>query len=146
MLLSGLEGHTVLYLYPKTGRPGVPMPDGWDLIPGASGCTAEACAFRDHHEELRAAGADVYGLSSQSNADQLEAVSRLELPFPLLSDPRLEIADALRLPVFSVEGERLFERQTLVVADGLVEHVFHPVSDPAAHPLEVLTWIRGRRA
>lgn len=146
VLLAGLERRTVLYLYPKTGRPGVAMPDGWDLIPGASGCTAEACAFRDRHEDLRAAGTDIYGLSSQSTADQLEAVLRLELPFPLLSDTRLETADALLLPTFTVVGERLFERLTLVVAAGFVEHVFYPVSDPETHPVEVLAWIRGRRA
>jgi peroxiredoxin len=134
---------TVLYLYPMTGRPGVPLPHGWDLIPGARGCTAEACSFRDHHAELLAAGADVYGLSSQSTEYQREAVARLHLPFPLLSDERLALADALQLPTFTAGGMRLFERLTMVVAVGIVEHVFHPV-EPDGHAEEVLSWLRDR--
>jgi peroxiredoxin len=134
---------TVLYLYPMTGRPGVAMPDEWDAIPGARGCTAEACSFRDHLGELGAAGADVYGLSSQSTAYQQEAAARLDLPFPLLSDPRLSLADALDLPTFTAGGMRLFERLTMVVSGGTVEHVFHPVLVPDHHGDEVLTWLRA---
>ena len=142
VLLSRLPSRTVLYLYPMTGRPGVPLPEGWDLIPGARGCTPESCGFRDHHAELRAAGAEVYGLSSQTTDYQLEAVSRLHLPFALLSDERLELADALRLPTFEVEGRRLFKRLTLVVSAGTIEHAFYPIFPPDAHAEQVLTWLR----
>ncbi len=142
--LSSLGSRTVLYLYPMNGRPDVALPDGWDLIPGARGCTAEACAFRDHDADLRALGASVYGLSSQSTTYQREAVSRLHLPFPLLSDKRLETADALRLPTFDVEGRRLFTRLTLVVSAGVIEHAFYPVFPPDGHAEQVLRWLRER--
>jgi peroxiredoxin len=144
VLLSGLTGRTVLYVYPMTGRPGVPLPEGWDSIPGARGCTPEACGFRDHHAELSAAGAHVYGLSSQPTDYQQEAASRLRLPFALLSDERLELAEALRLPTFEVEGRRLFTRLTLVVRAGVIEHVFYPVFPPGEHAEQVLAWLRER--
>ena len=136
----------VVYAYPKTGRPGVPLPDGWDLIPGARGCTPESCDFRDHHGELSALGAEVFGLSSQSTDYQAEAADRLHLPFALLSDERCELADALRLPTFTVEGERLYRRLTLVVRDGRIEHVFYPVFPPDEHAAQVLTWLRAHPA
>ena len=139
-------GHprTVLYVYPMTARPGVALPADWDLIPGARGCTPEACSFRDHHAELREAGADVYGLSSQDTGYQREAVERLHLPFAMLSDERLELAQALGLPTFTADGTTYFARLTRVFADGAVEHVFHPVYDPAEHAQEVLAWLRER--
>jgi peroxiredoxin len=145
--LSGLaSGRTVLYLYPMTGQPGVALPAGWDEIPGARGCTPEACGFRDHFAELREAGAQaVYGLSSQDSAYQREAAQRLGLPFALLSDPRLELGEALDLPTFVVDGERLYRRLTLVVTDGVIEHVFYPVFPPDAHAGEVLAWLRAAR-
>ncbi|MDQ3663646.1 MAG: peroxiredoxin [Actinomycetota bacterium] len=137
---------TVLYLYPRTGRPEQHEPPGWDEIPGARGCTPEACGFRDHHEELRTAGASrVFGLSSQDTADQREAVDRLGLPFALLSDPELELAAAMKLPTFTtVDAERLYKRLTMVVSDGAVEHVFYPVFPPDEHADEVLAWLRAR--
>jgi peroxiredoxin len=137
-------GRTVLYFYPLTGRPGVELPQGWDAIPGARGCTTEACDFRDHLEELKAAGvARVYGLSSQSSAYQAELVERLHLPFPMLSDEPGLLADALRLPTFAAEGQpRLYARLTLVVDDGVVEHVFYPVFPPNTHAQQVLEWAR----
>lgn len=143
--LDRLPGpRAVLYLYPMTGRPGVALPDGWDAIPGARGCTPQACDFRDHHDALLAAGAAaVYGLSSQSTADQLEAVDRLHLPFPLLSDVGLLLATALDLPTFSAGGRRLFRRITLVVSQARVEHVFYPVHPPDAHAGGVLSWLRS---
>jgi peroxiredoxin len=142
--LGNLDSLTVLYVYPMTGRPGVPVPDGWDAIPGARGCTPEACGFRDHHAELAATGATLYGLSSQSTEDQREAAQRLGLPFELLSDERLELADALRLPMFEVEGRRLFKRLTLIIQTGIIEDVFYPVFPPDRHADEVLTWLRRR--
>jgi peroxiredoxin len=136
----------VVYAYPKTGRPGVALPDGWDLIPGARGCTPESCDFRDHHGELAALGAEVFGLSSQSTDYQAEAADRLHLPFALLSDERFELADALRLPTFTVEGERLYRRLTLVVRDGRVEHAFYPVFPPDGHAAQVFAWLRAHPA
>ena len=136
----------VVYAYPKTGRPGVALPAGWDLIQGARGCTPESCAFRDHHGELSALGAEVFGLSSQSADYQAEAADRLHLPFALLSDERLELADALRLPTFTVGGERLYRRLTLVVRNGRVEHVFYPVFPPDEHAEQVLTWLGAHPA
>jgi peroxiredoxin len=135
---------TVLYVYPMTARPGVALPGDWDVIPGARGCTPEACAFRDHHAELGAAGADVYGVSSQDTGYQREAVERLHLPFALLSDERMELAQALGLPTFTADGGTFFARLTMVVAHGAVEHVFYPVDRPAEHAQEVLDWLTAR--
>ncbi|MPZ61050.1 MAG: redoxin family protein [Propionibacteriales bacterium] len=137
------SGRSILYVYPMTGRPDVDLPEGWDRIPGARGCTTEACDFRDHFQELRAAGAvHVYGLSSQSTAYQTEVVDRLSLPFPMLSDESFALQEALGLPVFSAPGhDRLYSRLTLVIADGVIEHVFYPVFPPNRHAGQVLDWL-----
>jgi peroxiredoxin len=135
-------GRTVLYLYPRTGVPGEPLPTGWDSIPGARGCTPEACSFRDHSADLAAAGASVVGLSAQPAAEQAEAAERLHLPFPLLSDPERSLGAALGLPTFEVDGMVLYRRITLVVRDGTIEHAFYPVFPPDGHAAEVLGWLR----
>jgi peroxiredoxin len=141
--LAALRGRTVVYAYPRTGRPGEPsLVDDWDLIPGARGCTPEACGFRDHHRELAEAGAAVFGLSTQSTAYQRELVERLGLPFAVLSDERLALTEALRLPTFAVAGQTLLRRLTLILRDGSVEHVFYPVFPPDRHAAEVLAWLR----
>ena len=143
-LAAASEGRrVVVFAYPRTGRPGEPelTPD-WDTIPGARGCTPEACSFRDLHAEMSAAGADVYGLSTQDTAYQREAVQRLHLPYPLLSDSRLELARAMRLPTLAVAGHELLRRLTMVVRDGLVEHVWYPVFPPHTHAADVLAWLR----
>lgn len=138
------SGRTVLYLYPMTGRPDVALPDGWNSIPGARGCTPEACGFRDHFADLRAAGAArVYGISSQDTAYQQEAVERLSLPFAMLSDSELRLAEALDLPTFTSAGQTLYKRLTLVVRDGVLEHVFYPVYPPDRHAEQVLDWLRS---
>lgn len=136
-------GRTVIYLYPLTGRPGVDLPAGWDEIPGARGCSTQACDFRDHFDDLRGAGADqVFGLSSQDPAYQAEVVQRLSLPFAMISDASLTLADVLRLPTFAAPGhERLFVRLTLIVLDGMIEHAFHPIFPPNTHAQQVLTWL-----
>lgn len=138
-------GTLVLYVYPRTGTPGEPSPDGWDAIPGARGCTPESCAFRDHHAELRALGADVLGLSAQSAREQAAFAAREHLPFALLSDPSLRLAEALRLPTFEVAGMRLYKRITLVVEDGAIAKVFYPVFPPNENAAEVVAWLRERR-
>jgi peroxiredoxin (alkyl hydroperoxide reductase subunit C) len=145
--LASLERRTVIYAYPRTGRPGEPsLVDDWDLIPGARGCTPETCGFRDHHAELAAAGADVYGLSTQDTAYQRELAERLGLPFPILSDARLELTRALRLPTFEVAGQTLIKRLTMVVDDGSIRHVFYPVFPPDRHAAEVLAWLEANPA
>lgn len=142
------HGRTVIYIYPLTGRPGVDLPEGWDSIPGARGCTTEACDFRDHHSELEAAGAArVFGMSSQGVEYQAEVVGRLKLPFVMISDEKLALADALRLPTFVAPGhERLYSRLTLIVRDSRIEHVFYPVFPPNEHAGQVLTWLRNNPA
>jgi peroxiredoxin/DNA-binding transcriptional MerR regulator len=141
------EGRTVLYVYPLTGRPGVDLPEGWDSIPGARGCTVEACGFRDHYVELVEAGArQVFGLSSQSRDYQRELVDRLRLPFDMLSDEQFALAQAMGLPTFAAGALRLYTRLTLIIYGGVVEKVFYPVSAPGPHAAQVLEWLRSRGA
>jgi peroxiredoxin len=132
---------TVIYCYPRTGRPGEALPDGWDMIPGARGCTPQACAFRDHHRELADLGAEVYGLSTQTTEYQREMTERLHLPFEVLSDARFEFVEALRLPTFEVEGMRLVKRLTLIIRDQRIEHVFYPVFPPNESADQVIDWL-----
>jgi peroxiredoxin len=132
------DSAVVLFVYPRTGRPGVAPPPGWDSIPGARGCTPEACAFRDLAAEFQPRRAVIYGLSTQDPQDQQEAATRLLLPYPLLSDTRLELASALRLPTFTVEGMTLLRRLTLVIRDRRVRHVLYPVFPPDQAAFEVL--------
>jgi peroxiredoxin len=140
------RGRSVVYVYPMTGRPGVDLPDGWDAIPGARGCTPESCGFRDHHAELRSAGATaVYGLSSQSTEYQSELADRLALPFAVLSDPDLKLAAALDLPTFTADDDRLYKRLTLIITNGTIEHAFYPIFPPDHHAAEVLDWLRAHQ-
>jgi peroxiredoxin len=133
---------TVIYCYPRTGKPGQPLPDGWDMIPGARGCTPQTCAFRDHHRELADLGAEVYGLSTQTTDYQREMAERLHLPFEVLSDERFAFTEALRLPTFEVDGMRLLKRLTLIVRDQRIEHVFYPVFPPDESADQVIGWLR----
>jgi peroxiredoxin len=138
------DGRTVLYVYPLTGRPGVDLPQGWDTIPGARGCTPEACGFRDHHHELCEAGAArVYGLSSQSVDYQRELVDRLHLPFSMLSDPEFTVRNALGLRTFVADGMSLYRRLTMIIDHASVEHVFYPVFPPDRHAEQVVDWLRA---
>jgi peroxiredoxin len=144
--LSALPGTTVIYIYPRTGLPGKEMPAGWDSIPGARGCTPQSCGFRDHFAELKTAGADaVYGVSTQSSDYQREVRDRLNLPFELLSDERLELARALRLPTFKADGMTLLKRMALIVRDGRIVRVFYPVFPPDRNAEDVLAWLRAQR-
>jgi peroxiredoxin len=136
----------IVYVYPMTGTPGVALPVGWDQIPGARGCTPESLGFRSHYEELSELGVQVFGLSSQTPAEQAEAAMRLELPFPLLSDPGLALADQLRLPTFIADGVVRYKRLSLVLRAGRIFHVFYPVFPPDTHAAEVLAWLRERLA
>ena len=140
--LSALSApRTVIYCYPRTGVPGEPLPEGWDLIPGARGCTPQTCGFRDHHSELKALRADVFGLSTQTTEYQREMAKRLHLPFEVLSDSEFQFTNALRLPTFEASGMRLLKRLTLIVRDGRIEHVFYPVFPPDQSADQVLGWL-----
>ncbi|WP_019917211.1 peroxiredoxin [Methyloversatilis discipulorum] len=143
--LAALPGLQVIYIYPMTGRPGVPLPEGWDAIPGARGCTPQSCAFRDHHAELAALGAGVFGLSSQNSDYQREAAERLHLPFPLLSDAGLALRDALKLPVFQADGRTLYRRLTLIAEQARIVKVFYPVFPPDRNAADVVDWLHTRR-
>ena len=136
----------VVFAYPRTGQPGIDPPAGWDSIPGARGCTPEACSFRDLADEFAAAGAEVFGLSTQDTEYQAEAVQRLRLPYALLSDAELVLAGALRLPTFAFDGTTLLRRLTMVLRDGVVERVWYPVFPPDTHATEVLSWLRSAPA
>ncbi len=136
--LSTIEGAIVVYVYPYTGRPGVPDPPGWDDIPGAHGSTPETEGFRDLAPDYARAGVSIFGLSTQSTDWQSEMTRRLRVPFPILSDADFAFADALGLPRFQTEGVTYLERLTIIARDGLVERVFHPVPDPAGHAAGVL--------
>lgn len=136
--------HVVVYVYPRTGRPGEPLPEGWDEIPGARGCTVQSCAFRDHASDLAAHGAAVIGISAQSPADQREFAEREHIPYPVLSDDSLQLAEALGLPTFEAAGMRLYRRLTFIARDGRIEKVFYPVFPPGRDAVDVLEWLEKR--
>ncbi len=137
----GAAGTAVLFIYPRTGRPGEELPTGWDLIPGARGCTPQSCAFRDLHGEFAERDVRVLGISAQSPEDQAEFAERVHLQFPVLSDPSLVLADALELPTFSVDVMTLYKRVTLVIRDGEIVKAFYPVFPPDRNAADVLAWL-----
>ncbi len=139
--ISQLPGLVVYYIYPMTGRPDTPLPDNWDEIPGARGCTPQSCGFRDHHAEIQQLHAQVYGLSVQPTDYQQEAQTRLHLPFELLSDGKLQLKQALQLPTFEVAGMELYKRITLIAKDGVIVKHFYPVFPPGENASDVLTWL-----
>ncbi len=140
--LDRLEGRTVLFCYPRTGRPDEELPPGWDAIPGARGCTPEVCGFRDARAQFEDLGVRVLALSTQDEAYQREMAERLDVPFDVLSDTGLRLVGALGLPTFEAAGATLIKRLTLVIDDGRIEHVFYPVFPPDRHAGEVLEWLR----
>jgi peroxiredoxin len=142
--LSELSGpRTVIYCYPMTGVPGKALPEGWDEIPGARGCTPQTCGFRDHYRELEALKAEVFGASTQETEYQREMAKRLHLPFEILSDDEYKLCDALRLPTFEVDGMRLMKRLTLIIRDKRIEQVFYPVFPPNESADQVVRWLES---
>ena len=139
--LSAIQGKVVVYCYPMTKQPDVPIPEGWEQIPGAAGCTLQSCAFRDFNAELQALGVRVYGLSTQDSLYQQEVAERLHLPFELLSDAGFEFTNSLQLPTFEVEGKRLIKRLTLIADGGKIVKVFYPVFPPDKNAQDVLDWL-----
>ena len=144
--LSKLKGCTVVYIYPRTGVPGVDPPAGWDQIPGARGCTPQSCSFRDHFGELKKLGvAQLFGLSTQDTAYQQEAATRMHLPFAVLSDEKLALTKALKLPTFTAAGMTLLKRMALVIDDGLITKAFYPVFPPDKNAEELIAWLQAAR-
>ena len=142
--LARLKGRTVVYIYPRTGRPGQALPTGWNGIPGARGCTPQSCSFRDHFAELKRLGvAQLFGLSTQDLDYQREAVERLHLPFAILSDADLKLTRALSLPTFQVDGMTLIKRMAWVIDDGVITHVFYPVFPPDKSAEEVVAFLQA---
>jgi len=134
----------VLYVYPRTGRPGEPTPESWDAIPGARGCTPQSCAFRDRAEELAELGALIAGLSAQRLDNQIEFAERNDIPYPVIADPELKLGSALRLPTFEFDGATLYKRVTLVVEGCAIAKVFYPVFPPDGNAEEVVAWLKER--
>ena len=139
--LSKLQGLWVLYFYPMTGRPDVKLPDGWNEIPGARGCTPQSCSFKDNFEKLKSLNANVYGISTQSTNYQKEVKERLHLPYEILSDENLELTKKLDLPTFEIENMILTKRVTLICKDGEIVKFFYPVFPPDKNVDEVISWI-----
>jgi peroxiredoxin len=135
----------VLYVYPRTGKPGVPSLPGWDEFPGARGCTPQSCAFRDHAAELRELGARVAGVSAQPLDDQIEFAERNHMPFPVIADPELALRDALGLPTFEIAGHTLYKRLAFVAERGRIVKVFYPVFPPDRNAADVVDWLRRQR-
>ena len=131
----------VIYVYPRSGKPGVPSLPGWDETPGARGCTPQSCAFRDLYPDL---GVPVAGLSAQTLDDQLEFAERNRMPFPVIADPERKLGEALSLPTFEIAGLTLYKRLTLVADEGRIVKVFYPVFPPDANAGEVLAYLRSR--
>jgi peroxiredoxin len=144
--LAKLKGRTVVYIYPRTGRPGQALPTGWNEIPGARGCTPQSCSFRDHFAELKRLGVgQLFGLSTQDLDYQREAAERLHLPFAILSDADLKLTHALGLPTFAVDGMTLIRRMAWVIDDGVISHVFYPVFPPDKSAEEVVAWLQASK-
>jgi peroxiredoxin len=144
-LAAAAQQLLVLYIYPRTGKPGEAPAPGWDEIPGARGCTPQACSFRDRHAEIVALGAHTIGLSTQTAPEHHEVATRLGLPYPLASDPLLTVAEALRLPTFEAGGMTLYKRITLIVRDGVIEKAFYPVFPPDRSAADVIEWLSRAR-
>jgi peroxiredoxin len=134
----------VLFIYPHaTGLPDAPVP-GWDAIPGALGCTAQSCGFRDVHDRLTDFGATLAGLSVQEVVEQAAFAARVGLRYPLISDPKRELGSALGLPSFTASGSTFYKRVTLLAVRGSIVKVFNPIEEPARNGLEVLEWLEGQ--
>lgn len=144
--LSSLSGWNVIFCYPMTGRPGVPIPEGWVQIPGAAGCTPQACSYRDNHAVLKRNRVGIYGISTQTSEAQKEASSRLGLSYPLLSDINHSFSSALKLPMLEVGGSKLIKRLTLILKDGVIKKCFYPVFPPDKNVFEVIAWLSENKA
>ncbi len=139
---GNISNRLVIYCYPMTGQPNVALPDGWDQIPGARGCTPQSCSFRDHYQELQALGAEVVGLSVQTTEYQKEMVDRLHLPFPVVSDSDYQFQKALNMPTFMAAGMTLLKRVTLIANHGVIEAVHYPIFPSDSDPGWVIDYLK----
>jgi peroxiredoxin len=144
--LGEIKGKLVIYCYPMTGQPNVTLPDGWDQIPGARGCTPQSCSFRDHYKELQTLGAEVLGLSVQTTEYQKEMVDRLHLPFPVVSDSDYRFQKALSMPTFVASGMTLLKRVTLIVSNGVIQAVHYPIFPSDSDPIWVIDYLKRHQA
>jgi peroxiredoxin len=142
--LSYLSGWNVIFCYPMTGRPGSPVPTGWINIPGAAGCTPQVCAYRENQPWFKQRGVGIYGVSTQTTDEQKEAVGRLGLPYPLLSDAEYDLVSAIELPVLEVEGRKMIRRLTLILKENEIKKCFYPVFPPDKNVIEVINWLNEK--
>jgi peroxiredoxin len=140
--LGDIKGKLVIYCYPMTGQPNVALPEGWDQIPGARGCTPQSCSFRDHYQELQALGAEVIGLSVQTTEYQKEMADRLHLPFLVVSDANYQFQKALNMPTFVAAGMTLLKRVTLIANHGVIEAVHYPIFPSDSDPAWVMNYLK----
>jgi len=143
--LADIKGKLVVYCYPMTGQPNVALPEGWDQIPGARGCTPQSCTFRDHYQELQELGAEVLALSVQSTEYQKEMVDRLHLPFQVVSDVNYQFQKALNLPTFVAAGMKLLKRVTLIANNGVIEAVHYPIFPSDSDPSWVIDYLKSHK-
>ncbi len=139
---GNISNRLVIYCYPMTGQPNVALPDGWDQIPGARGCTPQSCSFRDHYQELQALGAEVVVLSVQTTEYQKEMVDRLQVPFPVVSDSDYQFQKALNMPTFMAAGMTLLKRVTLIANHGVIEAVHYPIFPSDSDPGWVIDYLK----
>lgn len=141
--LSHIQGQAVFFCYPMTGQLGVQLPDGWDSIPGARGCTPQSCSFRDRYQDLQKLDVRVYGISTQKSSTQLEAVERLHLPYELLSDVDFQLTTSLQLPTFKIEHQRFIKRLTMIIRNSEIVKVFYPIFPPEKNVIDVIEWLKA---
>jgi peroxiredoxin len=146
VVLANLPGTIVVYIYPRSS-PDNDDPEGWDLIPGARGCSPQGCAFRNHQAELTSLGASVFGLSTQKIPYLQSEVARLHLPFQLISDSDLRLKEALNLPLLEIEinGTSFYKRVTLIIREGIIVKVFYPIFPPDKNAENVVAWLKGNQ-
>ena len=142
--LGILKGRTVVFFYPMHGHPDAPAMIGWNDIPGARGCTPQACSFRDSYTRLTELGVNVFGVSAQPLAAQKEASKRLELPYLLLNDSEYELSKAMKLPTFEYDSSTFIKRITVICENSVIKKTFYPVFPPDKNVYDVLDWIEGR--
>lgn len=126
--LSEHRGHpVVLYFYPKDG---------------SVGCTKEACSFRDQYQDFTDLGAEVIGISSDSEASHQQFTAKYELPFPLLSDADGQLRKKYAVPRAALG--LLPGRVTYVLdASGRVRYVFSSLNGATDHVLNAKDILRN---